>query len=337
MALIPLTVVVSDIVGVRAVFDQIQVFRSTTGLNGAYVEITDGSTRIPLVIPQIVYQYVDHSGDEAYFYKTQFYNSATGEVSALSDAQQGSGDPALGVISVDELKTNFLFGVDLTDDDGEPFPDSMFQFYIKAAVGWVERKLDIFLRTVVITNEKYHFNRHDVQRNMYVHLINYPVISVESLGVFVPNNQQILDVDLNTVEVDLDTGEIEIIPDTIQFTLGTNGVWFPMLFNSTKQFPGFYQISYTAGFEKGKIPPELVELVGKVAALGPLNIAGDLVFGAGLAAQSVGLDGLMTSIQTTQSPTNAGYGARITEYWREIKQSLPDLRRYYKGVRMVVS
>ena len=59
------------------------------------------------------------------------------------------------------------------------------------------------------------------------------------------------------------------------------------------------------------IPAELLDLAGKYAAGYPLNTAGDLVAGAGIASKSTNIDGAGTSVGTTSSATNAGYGARI--------------------------
>jgi hypothetical protein len=95
-------------------------------------------------------------------------------------------------------------------------------------------------------------------------------------------------------------------------------------------------VAYTAGFEKGKVPFEIVDLVAKVAALGPLNVAGDLVVGAGIAAKQLSIDGIMSRIESTQSAMYAGYSARIMEYWREINATVPFLRQYYKGIPMHV-
>jgi hypothetical protein len=33
----------------------------------------------------------------------------------------------------------------------------------------------------------------------------------------------------------------------------------------------------------------------------------------------------------------AGYGARLAQYEKEIKQVIPTLEKYYKGLRMVVA
>ena len=73
------------------------------------------------------------------------------------------------------------------------------------------------------------------------------------------------------------------------------------------------------------------------ASIGILNIAGDLIAGAGIATKSVSVPGLSQNIGTTSSATNSGYGARIGEYQKELKAMIPNLRRYYgKGTRMVV-
>jgi hypothetical protein len=338
VATITLTVIVSDIDTVRQFFDRIKVYRSVTGVAGPYVEITSAGTRPVLIDGQITYAYTDTAGDNSYFYKTSFFNSVSTLESSLSDAQQGEGDPALDVISVEELKQNFLFGVDLTDDFGNSFPDSMFQFYIKGAVSWIERKLDIPLRPLVINSppEKHDFIRQDYRKWVWLQLLNYPVISVEEIKLVLPTNQEVITYDPSWISVDKAAGVVQIVPGSGQLLLGSSGAWLPLLYGWIDFVPEVFHVKYTSGFEKGKIPDELKELVGKMAAMGPLNIAGDLVFGAGLAAQSVSLDGLATAIQTTQSPTNSGYGARIVEYWREVKNVIPDLRRSYKGTRMVM-
>lgn len=336
MATITLTIVVPDIDTVRAVFDRIKIYRSTTGVGGPYTEISTAATRPVLVANVLVYTFIDTVGDNAFFYRISYFNASTLLESSLSDAQQGEGDPALDVISVDELKQNYLFGVDLTDDFGNVFPDSMFQFYIKAAVSWVERKLDIPLRPLVIAEERHDFFRQDYRKWVWLQLLNYPVISVEEIKLVLPTNQEVITYDPSWIFVDKPSGQVNIVPGSGQLLLGSSGAWLPLLYGWIDFIPDVFRVKYTAGFEKGKTPDELRDLVGKMAAMGPLNIAGDLVFGAGLAAQSVSLDGLATAIQTTQSPTNAGYGARIVEYWREVKNVVPDLRRYYKGTRMVL-
>lgn len=344
MATITIRIPVVNIADVLAApFDRIKIYRSTTGATGPFVEITTPATRLVLEPDKTVYEYVDATGDNDYYYTSSYFNSTTLAESSQGDPVQGESDPALDIISIEELKEFFLFGVDLTDDNGCPFPDTLFEFYIKSAVSWVERRLDLCLRQCVFTDseaERLDFYRQDYYKYIRLQTDEFPIITVSAIKLVLPTEQEVIDFDPSWFQIDKASGQLEIIPGRGQLsviTLGQTGAWLPLIYGWTDYIPHVFRVSYTAGFEKGKVPPELTELVGKVASLGPLNIAGDLVVGAGIASRSISVDGIATSIGTTQSATNAGYGARILEYRREISETIKFLRRYYKGIRWVAA
>lgn len=339
MALLTLNVYVSNIAVVRSYFDRIKVYRSTTGLAGPYIEITDGSTRVALLLTQSAYSYTDATGDETYFYRTSFFNSVTLVESALSDAQQGSGDAALDVLPVSVLVQNYLFGIPLEDQEGNAFPDAFYQHYIRAAVAYVERRLDMPLRTLSFTDEAPEaadFIRQDYWKNIWLQLKNYPVLSVDRITLVLPVGQQIIDYDPTWMAIDKDAGVVQIIPGAGTLVLGASSSWLPFLYGWTDFIPDVFRISYSAGFLKGQVPPELVHLVGMVAAIHPLAVAGDLIFGPGVAGESVGLDALMTNMKAARSATASVFSARIAQYQRQIDEMFKELRRYYKGIRMVM-
>lgn len=115
------------------------------------------------------------------------------------------------------------------------------------------------------------------------------------------------------------------------------GALLPMWSGATGRVPAIWHFTYRAGFEPGTAPPDIKHAISMWAAIGVLNIAGDLIVGAGIASKSVSLPGLSQNINTTSSATNAGFGARIIEYQKEIKQLIPNLRRHYgKASKMVV-
>ena len=60
----------------------------------------------------------------------------------------------------------------------------------------------------------------------------------------------------------------------------------------------------------------------------------DLIAGAGIATQSTSLDGLSQSIATTASATNAGYGARLGQFERELKSLMKTLKATYRALQM---
>lgn len=340
MAVITLKIVVSNIDAVRDIFDRIKVYRSTTGLAGVYTELTVLATRIPLEDGKIVYDYTDETGASTYYYKSSYFNSISALESSLSDAQQGEGDAALDIVSVDELKINYLFGLDLSDDAGNEYPDSLYEWFIKGAVSWLEHRTDIPIRTKSITDERHPYNRDDYVHYLWMRTKEYPIVEVEAVRLVLPGEQIIKEFDSTWIHPEKESGVIQLVPgagSAGSILLGAAGAWLPFIYGANRYIPDAWRIDYTAGFTDGVVPDVFKDAVAKVASFGPLNIAGDLLGGAGIASQAISIDGLSQSFNTTSSATNSGYGARLIQYTREIKDVLPTLRNYYKGhIHMVV-
>ena len=336
MAAIAVTTIVSDLEQVLAVYDRIKVYRSTTGIDGAYTEITNGTTRIPLEAGKTAYKYIDTAGDPDYWYKVRYSSTATAAESELSSAQQGEGDPALDVLTVEELKVNFLFGLDLTNDQGEPIPDTAFEFYIKSAVAQAERELDIAIVTTVILDERHDYVEQDYENYIALKLDRFPIQSIEQLELYLPNNQRVMTYDPSWMHILHHAGQVHIIPGS-----GSSPILGSPFFSLARAPSGFlpltFRVNYTAGYAKGKVPADIREVVGKLASLGPLNVFGDITLGAGLQSQSLSIDGLSESVTTTNSSTNAGFGARILEYTKELKRQLPIMRRALHPIGLTVA
>lgn len=339
MATIKVKAVVSNLSNVMLVFDQIKVYRSTTGSIGPFIEITGAGTRPALVAGQIVYEFIDLTGDPTYWYQTSYWNSVTSQESRASDAQQGEGTSALDVISVDELKTNYLFGLDLTDDAGNPYPDTLYEFFIKSALSWLEHRLDIPIAVKTLVGEAHDYFREDYNKYIWMKLKESPVISVEEVRMVLPGEQVVQTFEDDWIHIQKDSGQLQLVPGTGtagSILLGAGGAYIPLIYGNNRFIPDAFRVDYTAGFEPGQVPPLITDLIGKKASFGPLNIAGDLLGGAGIASQSISIDGLSQSFNTTSSATNAGYGARLLQYGKEIKELLPMLERYYKGLKFSV-
>lgn len=78
-------------------------------------------------------------------------------------------------------------------------------------------------------------------------------------------------------------------------------------------------------------PQLIVDLILRRAAQYILAAAGDLILGAGIAGFSRSMDGLVEAVQSTSSPTNSGYGARILEFDREATQMEALLKPMFRG------
>ncbi len=335
MATIKVSIVVANIDDVRAVFKVLKIYRSTTSLDGVYTEVTTPSTRLALEAGRLVYDFDDTAGSSTYFYRATYFNADTAQESSMSEAQQGEGDSALDLVSVDDLKNNYLLGVDLTIDDGSPYPNSVFEFYIKSAVSYAEHKFDMPLRPTRYVDEVHDFYARDYAQFMFLNLDKYPVLDVEKIRMVLPGENRLTGgrtFSGDDLYVDSDYGQVNIIPGSA-LTLGSMG---PLLARWMHQdfIPQVFRATYTAGFAKGKCPTLIKDYIGRLASFGPLNIAGDLLGGAGVASQSISIDGLSQSIATTSSPEFAGYGARILLYTKDLKMMEPLILKYYKGIRM---
>lgn len=350
---IEVVVVVEDIADVMQDYDQIKVYRSTSGEGGPYEEITCQLTRPRLNAASSRYTYEDAAGSKIYWYRFSYFNSETSVESAQSDPAPGELHPALQIIDVEELKTNYLYGLDLTDDAGKPYPDSLYAFFIKSAVSWLEHKLDIPIRRMEIEEEAHDYYREDYDKYIWLETDLFPVIGVNWVKMVLPGNEVVQVFSNDWVRLRRAEGQIQIVPGAGvagSVLFGARGTWIPLIYSHNRMVPDAFRISYTAGFGTAvagqvthpdpildKHAEVIRELVGKIASFGPLNIAGDLLGGAGIASQSIGIDGLSQSFNTTSSATSAGYGARLIQYRSEIKDQVPTLQRYYKGIRMRVA
>lgn len=350
MSLASITVDVDDIDDILRFFDAILVERSVSGEGGPYAEVTSVSSRITLQASQTRYEFFDGTGSPMYWYRVRYVNSTTGDQSDASSPVQGGRHPALDILTVRELREHYLFGVDLTDDRGNPFPDSLLEFYIRSAVAQAEHILDLPITPKVYSDysehapqfpsEKHDFYIQEFYKYMDMQLLQFPVEQVYDIRLVLPGRQEVIDFpdDWFQDNTDYRAGKVRIVPGSGNIAvvaLGQTTSWLPMIYGWNKNIPNVFHVSYRAGFANvGGVPDDIRDLVGMLASFGPLNVAGDLILGAGIASESIGLDAISTSVSTTQSATNAGYGARLSVYREKMKTMVPDIRNYWKGPRV---
>jgi hypothetical protein len=351
---------------IAAGYTHIEIQRATEK-TGTYAEISTTETRPVLDASEALYRFYDTEGAPEYWYRSRFRNAAGTLTSGFTDPFLAP-NPALDVISVEELKTLYLFGVDLTDDNGDPIPDSVFQHYIIEAVDHWEREIDIPIITKRIEGEEgsaeaQDYYREDYSKYIWLELDHFPVIEVLEVELVLPGEAVVQVFNREWIQLNRNTGQIQLVPGTGTagtILLGASGSWIPLIYGHNRYIPHVFRIQYRAGFgppsrgatdptpgltgpksvrdpmlDRG-LPQNIKHIVGMRAALGPFNIAGDLIVGAGIANQSISIDGLSQSIGTTSSATNAGYGARIIQYQKDIKVLEKSLKDFYKGVKLQV-
>jgi len=85
-----------------------------------------------------------------------------------------------------------------------------------------------------------------------------------------------------------------------------------------------------------KYPGDILDCIGLIASMLPLDTAGDLIIGAGISRLNVGVDGLHQEIQTTSGVDNSGYGARVIQYKARLREIIHRVKRRYNPPKMMV-
>ena len=235
------------------------------------------------------------------------------------------------------LKERYLFGIDLTDDTNTPFPDALFETAIASAVETVGNELDIVLTDKSSFTDRVDANIIDADSFFLTRLRKRPIWSVEKLEVQLGDFQAIsLPISYVLVREAL-SGQVQVVPGkelsfTLAYTGGSPLFGYESLVPRVYT-PGWFNYTYTAGYNgtDKPYPADIQDAIGLLAAILPLDTAGDLIVGAGIASKSMSMDGLSTSINTTSSATNSGYNARAISYMNRYKTLMGSLRAKYKG------
>jgi hypothetical protein len=241
---------------------------------------------------------------------------------------------------VKAIKSDYLFGIPLTDEDLNEYPDTAIEGHIEKAIAWMEHELQIAIRPTQVLDEHHDYDIGDYTQFCYLQVYQFPVLSVDRL-VAAYAGQDIMTFPLDWVHVYKESGQLQLIPTNgslSQVLLGQgSGSLLPLITNRLASMPHLFRVDYTTGFAANAVPADISDLIAKKACINIMNILGDILLGAGIASQSVSLDGLSESVSTTQSAENNAYSARVRMYEQEIKKYLPQLRSHYKGLRLAVA
>lgn len=167
MAAIKLKIVVDHLDNVLLQFDQIKVYRSTTGRDGVYSEITGPTTRVDLVAGTTLYEYIDASGDSSYWYKFAFYNSATTNEGSLSEPLQGTGRSGV-YATIQDIR-----------DEGVPdtvYSDNRVNRAIEIASRFIERVTGRWFEARTRTFRV-------KARNTGICFLEHPIISISAINI----------------------------------------------------------------------------------------------------------------------------------------------------------
>lgn len=234
-----------------------------------------------------------------------------------------------------DLKARALFGIPLKSQlTGETISDDTIKHYIDGAISEIEHELDIYI-TPVTFEEKHDYMRHEFNWNYNYLKLNHPnVITVEEVQLSFSNDQTNLgfvQFPMEHVHLMPQEGVIQLVP-----AFGTSLSGFLLsAFSGTQfhalraigldNFPGAIRVKYTAGFEQGKIPAAIIELIENMAAYKLLTFIGPLLFPH--TSVGVSMDGVSQSVGT---PGPQFLAARIKDLGDIIQMQKDTIKGYYQ-------
>ena len=253
----------------------------------------------------------------------------------------------------------YMFGLRIVDPDTkQELDDSVYEHLIDTKIPYAEQQLGIAILPRIIANERHDYYANDFMHYNYIQTYERPILQVNSVEMMY-NNQRLEKFPTSWLKVYTRTGEIEVNPAVIvgdssvmnggeAYMDGTQAISSAPLWGlpgiaSTDVVPQALQYTYVAGMlpptRRGitrdwEVPLDLVQLIAKYVLRELLEIWGDLIIGAGIAGESLSVDGISESTTTTQSAMYTGGAARIKlidDTIASLEQGLRNRYGYNKG------
>ncbi len=247
--------------------------------------------------------------------------------------------------SASELMSLFFFGTPLVDVNGNKIEDEAIEFYIEAAGEQIQNMLAIKLNKQAYEQSKnYYYD--DWIKWGYIKT-SYPVVAGLQLKGFIGTSLQVSYPDewlsFKTQSPDEYSyhRSLALVPISGSAT-GISGISTVLLgispytgFWGHQTVPNYWSVRYITGFNK--VPADILEALGKRAAISAFTILSDIVLGPGVASKSQGIDGLSQSINTTASALYGAFSARVNQYEKDLKRLESQLKGKYKGISFVMA
>lgn len=239
---------------------------------------------------------------------------------------------ATRAVSADQLKSRYLWGMSIKDENGNELPNDVLEFYIDAAQERISLLADVVINpTECIDDLDYYV--YDYSQWGYLPLIHRPVISMTKLEM-VFANRSIFAMPAEWIKLSKKRGTIQIFP-VLGSVVGTlivtgNGAWLPIIFRRWEYAPQLWRATYIAGYAEGEVPLVIQDAIGKEACIGLSQALIDLVIGAGVGETTTVVDGV------SQSTTLLRDYPRISQYRWELKYFYEHVVPTIKGIDFVV-
>ena len=244
------------------------------------------------------------------------------------------------IISSYDFVNNFLWGIPLCSPNGGSIGLSALVSKINAAQVKLENALGIKFNPTLI-DERRDFIKDNFSQWGFLRC-TYPLREVKSLEGFY-SDSKIAQYPIEWCSLHKTNQEgnhyrnLHIVPASTNSAANFTAIFIGINFfaiSGNGGVPNYWNVQYYTGFRK--IPQDLLDYVGKEAAIQSLGILGDVLKGIGVSSSSISFDGLSQSSSYTQSGSAGLFGARIKQYQTENKDDYKNIEGTYKGLTFQV-
>ncbi len=128
------------------------------------------------------------------------------------------------IITPEQLKQRYFFGVDMTDRHGKEIPGEVLQHQINAAVSYIEHKLDIIIFPTKIV-DNHDMRQVDYQEFNFLQLKKRPIMEVTELKAKFPNNRVLVDFPKEWFVVEKEAAQLQLAPVDLKVLPLPSGEW----------------------------------------------------------------------------------------------------------------
>jgi len=245
------------------------------------------------------------------------------------------------VLSPSDLQNLYLSGIPICfPATGGRISQETIKQKIAAAQKYIENVLSIKLQKQLIIEEQ-DFNRQEFHQWGYIRTV-YPIVVPKLLEGRINDIIQITYpenwLSIKNGNDPVNFRNMHIIPNTKgpaeqnAYSVVYSGLSPALGYFGAGYIPNYWKANYGTGWEADEIPIDIIDAIGKHAAIQMLAIIGDLLYGPGIGNQSVSLDGISQTYSTTKSGGKGAFSGRVDQYKSELEQSVKDLKAEYLGI-----
>lgn len=250
------------------------------------------------------------------------------------------------LMSATELREKYLFGIPVCTTDGRKLPPNSIKHQIAVAQKRIENLFSIKLKKQVI-EESRDFIREEFNRWGYIRSM-YPISYIDSLKGYIneacqanyPHDWLVIK-RISSVAI---YRNVYLIPNSSsvngatmnQTSLIYNGISPHLGWFGKSDIPNYWRLKYITGWDDDEIPEDLIDLIGKYAAINVLGAIGSYLYGVGLTSISVSLDGVSQNTPLTRGGKYGMFNDRIQLFMDDIQSMIDTMKSVYRGITFEV-